>query len=577
MKNKIILLMMFSISMLKAEPDTMIVFDASGSMWGQIEGKNKIEIARDAMAEIAQGFDHNQPVGLMAYGHRRKGDCTDIETLVYAAAGTAKQITNQVNQLQPKGKTPLSQAVKLAAEQLKFTENQAEVVLITDGVETCDLDPCAVAAELESLGVDFKAHVIGFGLNADQGKQVSCMADITGGQYVAAENAAALNEALQQVILEKEQKVKVQLPNATVAEQTSEVVIGGGINIDWTGPAGEEDYIDVVKSGDERVYGELAYAWVKEGVPAQLRAPGEVGIYDVRYVWQGPVRKHVLATATLEVIDSEVTLVAPFKVAAGEYFSVQWQGPNRKDDYVDLVKKGQTKTFGELSYFYTKDGFPEGKIQAPAAAGEYDIRYVLEATDGRKVLHQIPIQVAEAEITLAFEPTAEVVENLTVFWTGPDNKDGYIDMIQSGSKKTFGEASYFYLKDNPDSGVLTTPVSPGKYDVRFIMVGAEGRTIMAKSPFVVTDVSATLELPDTAQAGSTITVNWLGPNRNKDYIDLIKAERKTLYGEITYFYTEKNPGLGTLVMPKEPGQYNVRYILQGKKRRILKEKMIIVQ
>lgn len=569
--------LLFSASVLSAETETMIVFDASGSMWGQIDGQSKIEIARDAINEISSGFDSYQAVGLMAYGHRRKGDCSDIELLVDSAPGNALQITQQVMQLQPKGKTPLSQAVKMAAEQLKYTENHAEVVLITDGVETCDMDPCAVATELEKLGVNFKAHVIGFGLNLDQGKQVSCMADITGGQYVSADNAAALNQALQQVILEEEPEVEVDLPSATVTKPTEQVVIGGGFRVAWTGPAGQKDYIDVVRSGDQRVYSELTYAWTEDGMPAQLNAPGEVGTYDVRYVWQGPVKKHVLATATIDVVDSEVTLVAPAKVAGGDYFNVQWQGPNRKDDYIDLVKSGYKNTYGELSYFYTKDGIPEGSLQAPAKAGDYDIRYVMQAADGKEVLHRIPIHVAETDVTLAFEPTAEVAQKFTVYWTGPNNKDGYIDIIKAQSKNTYGEVSYFYLKDNPDSGELTTPVESGMYDVRFIMVGAEGRTVMARSPIVINDVPVTLNLPETAQAGASVTVNWQGPNRKQDYIDLIKADRKTLYGEITYFYTAENPNSGILVMPKEPGQYKVRYVIQGKKRLVLTEKLITVQ
>ncbi|MGJ8662353.1 MAG: VWA domain-containing protein, partial [Marinicella sp.] len=97
--------LLFSASVLSAETETMIVFDASGSMWGQIDGQSKIEIARDAINEISSGFDSYQAVGLMAYGHRRKGDCSDIELLVDSAPGNALQITQQVMQLQPKGKT----------------------------------------------------------------------------------------------------------------------------------------------------------------------------------------------------------------------------------------------------------------------------------------------------------------------------------------------------------------------------------------------------------------------------------------------------------------------------------------
>ncbi|WP_223786828.1 vWA domain-containing protein [Marinicella meishanensis] len=560
-----------------ANPDTILVFDASGSMWGQIDGVTKIEIARDAVSTISQGFAAEQTVGLMAYGHRRKGDCADIETLVEPAAGTAQAIAAQVQQLQPKGKTPLSQAVVMAADSLKYTENQATVVLITDGVETCDRDPCAVAAELEQLGVDFTAHVVGFGLSADQGKQLSCMADITGGRYLPAADAQSLNQALQQVVLAAEEPVAtVELPTAEVLSPSEPVVIGAGFAVKWTGPAGEQDYIDVVPVGDDRVYGELAYQWANTGSPAQLRAPGQVGEYELRYIWQGPKQKHILARAPMQVVDSDVSLLAPAKVAAASAFEVTWQGPNRNGDYVDLVKRGDQRTYGELGYFYTNVG-PTGTINAPAAPGKYDVRYVMEAPDGRQILHRIPVEVEASAVTLAFQPQAEVAAKITVNWSGPNNAGGYIDVVKQGYTHTYGEISYFYLEHNPESGELLMPVEPGEYQIRFVMQGSKDRQVLASEPITVTAVPAILALPGTAAPGSTIQVQWTGPNRQGDYVDLMPADRHTLYGEITYFYTEQNPGQGQLTMPEQAGQYKVRYVLQGRKRLVLAEQTITVQ
>ncbi len=566
-----------SLGQAQAEKSTMIVFDTSGSMWGQINGTAKIETAKAAIDTISQGIGKNQAVGLMAYGHRKKGDCNDIETLVSPVAGTAAQIVAQVNQLVPKGKTPLSQAVKLAAEQMKYTEQQAEVVLITDGVETCDMDPCAVAAELEQLGVDFTAHVVGFGLSVDQGKQVSCMADATGGLYLPAQDAASLNEALEQVVVvNAEPEPEVVLPEATVDGPDSGVVIGASFSTQWTGPNGELDYIDVVKKGEHRVYGEITYQWTHQGAPSELRAPGEVGDYEVRYVWQGPKQKHVLASDSIEVVDSEVSLVAPGAVDAGTYFSVSWQGPGREGDYIDLVPEGNQRTYGELSYFYTKTG-STGKVQAPAEAGQYQLRYILEAPGGRQVLYQIPLQVRAAAATLAFQPAAEVAAMVPVYWTGPNNPEGYIDVVKSDYTKTYGEIGYFYLKDNPDSGELLMPVEPGDYQVRFIMQGADGRKVITSSPIKVLAVPATLTFPAVAKAGSTIEVVWTGPNRSQDYIDLVKEGYNRTYGELTYFYAKGHPEKGTLTMPDEPGQYKVRYVLQGKQRLVLLEQPITVE
>jgi Ca-activated chloride channel family protein len=128
----------------QAEERAMLVLDASGSMWGQIDGKAKI-------GKIVDG-------------------------------------------LTPKGKTPLSAAVKHAAEALKYTEEKATVILISDGVETCNLDPCALGTELEKLGVDFTAHVIGFDVaKVEDQKGLRCLAENTGGKFISAANAGELN------------------------------------------------------------------------------------------------------------------------------------------------------------------------------------------------------------------------------------------------------------------------------------------------------------------------------------------------------------------------------------------------
>lgn len=66
--------------------ETMIVVDGSGSMWGQIDGTPKIEIARDAIGRMLADWPDDRRLGLMAYGHRREGDCDDIETLLRPGA-----------------------------------------------------------------------------------------------------------------------------------------------------------------------------------------------------------------------------------------------------------------------------------------------------------------------------------------------------------------------------------------------------------------------------------------------------------------------------------------------------------
>lgn len=180
---------------------SMLVLDASGSMWGQIKGRAKIEIAREAVGSMLKTWPRNQQLGLMAYGHRSKGNCADIEVLKAPAVVDAAAMQQAVNALQPKGMTPISASVRMAAEQLKFSERKATVILVSDGEETCHADPCALGAELEKLGVDFTAHVIGFDIqNGSKAQaQLQCLASATGGRYIDARDAGELNKALGEV------------------------------------------------------------------------------------------------------------------------------------------------------------------------------------------------------------------------------------------------------------------------------------------------------------------------------------------------------------------------------------------
>lgn len=106
------------------------------------------------------------------------------ELIVPPAPGSAPVISTAAAKMRFLGKTPLSEAVRRAAAEMRATEDKATVILITDGIETCAADPCAVATELESQGVDFTAHVVGFGLTKEEGRQVACLAENTGGKYI---------------------------------------------------------------------------------------------------------------------------------------------------------------------------------------------------------------------------------------------------------------------------------------------------------------------------------------------------------------------------------------------------------
>jgi Ca-activated chloride channel family protein len=192
-----------------AAGQSILVLDASGSMWGKVGGKPKVEVAREAVANMLNTWPADEALGLITYGHRRKGDCADIELISAPQRPDKAAFVRRVNALQAKGMTPITASVRLAAEQLKSTEQKATVILVSDGEETCKADPCALGRELEASGVDFTAHVIGFDLPEGPARQqLQCLASSTGGQYLEARSAGELNRALDALATDKPFTVK---------------------------------------------------------------------------------------------------------------------------------------------------------------------------------------------------------------------------------------------------------------------------------------------------------------------------------------------------------------------------------
>ncbi len=211
-KNTLLLFaLLFPISAFAANPAVLFVFDGSGSMWGQVDGKTKIELAKEAMSGLVRDFPAGTDIGLISYGHRKEGDCSDIETL--ASLGSSKDsVISAVQSINPKGKTPLTKSIQIAAEQLKNRDAPTSIVVISDGKESCNADPCEAVKAVRKAGVNVKVHVIGFDVKGDEAKQLQCIASNGGGKYFAANNAGELAKGFAEV---KKEVVEVAKPAPT--------------------------------------------------------------------------------------------------------------------------------------------------------------------------------------------------------------------------------------------------------------------------------------------------------------------------------------------------------------------------
>ncbi len=176
-----------------------LIIDASGSMAAKIGGRTKMDIAKQALTDLLLSIPSNKFVSVRAYGHRKKDDCNDIE-LISGFAEPRTGLAAKINSLKPLGKTPLSNSITAAAKDFAGTAGHDNtIILITDGEETCNADPCAAAKLAHESGVKVKINVIGFKIDPKERAQLECIANAGGGKYVSANDAAELAAATKQV------------------------------------------------------------------------------------------------------------------------------------------------------------------------------------------------------------------------------------------------------------------------------------------------------------------------------------------------------------------------------------------
>lgn len=215
-------------------PATMLLIDGSGSMWARFEAdkRAKIDAVRERLTSVVQTAGPGA-IGVTSFGHRRRGDCSDVEVVVSlddsatpaqsdaapapetgdgaapAAAPSAAHAATlaAIAKLDPRGKGPLAAGLRAAMAAIG-TRRPASIIAISDGVDNCQQDACVTASELAQTFPGIAVHTVAVGVDRALQAKLSCVAAATGGTFLAANDSAevdtAIDKAAQLAMLSRE-------------------------------------------------------------------------------------------------------------------------------------------------------------------------------------------------------------------------------------------------------------------------------------------------------------------------------------------------------------------------------------
>ncbi len=195
---------------IKKKNNTVLIFDASGSMAGMVNGRKKIDIAKEALNSFVNkvSMDKDINLSIVVYGHKgsnSKNDkdesCNGVEEIYYMGkVGDTNIIRNKISDLKPTGWTPIANSFKKAQEILasyKGKENNNSILLISDGKETCDGNPIEEIKKLKNSDLHIRTNVIGFDVEGEDKNQLMAIAKNGDGDYFSAKNKVDLENALE--------------------------------------------------------------------------------------------------------------------------------------------------------------------------------------------------------------------------------------------------------------------------------------------------------------------------------------------------------------------------------------------
>jgi Mg-chelatase subunit ChlD len=335
----------------ETEVNVELVMDSSGSMGAETDtGEPRIDAAKRVLNQVIDAIPLDRPelnVGFRVFGHLgdntesgRAESCQSSELTVPVDGVNPEALREQVANYTPVGWTPIGLSLERAAADFPAASDTVTnaIILVTDGLETCDADPCATATVLKQSDAAITVYVVGLGLDAEELRITSCIAENSGGRIVGAQNADELSAAL-----------------FTFLEELEVVVTTGFLEIESIG--GLYPLATLTCAGqpatDSNPQGGEAFTYTFTADTNRVEAP--IGVCDL--VWSNPsgtetaIRVNIEADRTTFVRGS----LLKFPQGAGEIYvlkaqdgTVIWQDQIEQGDWVWVLPGIYTCDLQEL-------------------------------------------------------------------------------------------------------------------------------------------------------------------------------------------------------------------------------------
>jgi len=213
----------------------LILFDASGSMWGTLQGSNqpKFALAREALRQHLARQNASDRIpresGMIVFGR----SCQAAGLSSPLARQSTGSLLSPLDDLNPRGKGPIALALEQAGRTLA-PGSSADLVLVLDGADNCGGDVCAATRTILARNPGTRIHLLSMGLGTQDARATDCIAKLTNGRIFANDDALDVEDSAARIIALLDSPASDPQPPEAGASTPSAAAPGAG---DKTGPA----------------------------------------------------------------------------------------------------------------------------------------------------------------------------------------------------------------------------------------------------------------------------------------------------------------------------------------------------